>query len=119
MTAGKMLAFKGAAEIVKALDAFEIAAKEGIADALNSVAGKVVTDAKRSIRNHTGHLTSAIHVKYKATPDKLLALPAIDRKKAPHAWLVEFGPYARPYFRPALRKNLGRVVPEIKSKVRP
>ena len=52
----------------------------------------------------TGRLRSA-HVVKKLGRRMGRAAPviaAVDRKIAPHAWLVEYGKYKNPYFRPAL-----------------
>jgi len=77
---------------------------------------KIIADKARELApmGPTGNLKKAI--KYKEMPYKetspIVSIAAVDRKKAPHAHLVEFGTVksrAHPYFRPAYRQMANRV----------
>lgn len=77
-------------------------------------------DAKKRVRKKTGTLRKAIRAKafrnsHKTTPG---AFAAVDRKKAPHGHLVEFGTVnapPHPYMRPAAVATKGQVTTVVKK----
>jgi len=42
-------------------------------------------------------------------------IAAMDRTVAPHAWLVEYGRYKNPYFRPTIEAKRGEVASHLKD----
>ena len=83
---------------------------------------KIVYDElhRRTPRGPTGNLVRSIKVKrlerrwQKPAPH----IAAMDRRIAPHAWLVEKGPYKRPYFRPAVEAKRGEVARHLENGLR-
>lgn len=74
----------------------------------------IADDAKGRAPMRTGQLKSSIHAKEL----EHVVIAAVDRKKAPHAGLVEFGTSrtaAHPYFRPAVEAHSDEIAKGIKK----
>ena len=51
----------------------------------------------------------------------MVAIAAVDRKIAPHAWIIEFGSSrapAHPYLRPAIDAHANKVIGNIKNETK-
>ena len=118
------LTFKieGVLETVKVLDKVSNSIKgKVLGKNLLKQAEIIAEDARdRAPLGPTGNLKRSLHAEL--LPEKTrfptVAIAAVDRKIAPHAHLVEFGTSkmaARPFFRPAVDANGGKVIDNIKN----
>jgi len=83
-------------------------------------AQEIASDAERRAPVLTGLLKSSMVARLmdKRGNNPRVAVAAVDRKKAPHAHLVEFGTSrapAHPYFRPAVESKMGSMAKSLKE----
>lgn len=86
----------------------------------NIITKEVRSNIRSQFKKHTGNLQRSPRTKkLKAYPNEPAAyLSAIDRKKAPHAHLLERGTVkmpARPFFRPAVDSKAEEVLKEVEN----
>ncbi len=86
-------------------------------------ANVIASDAQRRAPLLTGALKKSIIARMldKRGNNPRAAIAAVDRKKAPHAHLVEFGTSkmaAHPYFRPAVDANLSGAAKAVETDLR-
>jgi len=118
------LTFKleGVLETVKALDKVSNSLKgKAMNKTLLKEAEIIAEDARdRAPLGPTGNLKRSLHAKLldEKTRFPHVAIAAVDRKIAPHAWIIEFGTSkmtARPFFRPAVDSRSRKVIDNIKN----
>lgn len=78
----------------------------------------IAEDAKnRAPRGPTGNLKRSLHAKLMPGSPPV-AIAAVDRKIAPHGWIVEYGSSRtspHPYFRPAVDAHIGEAKDNLKK----
>lgn len=104
----------GLTKVLKRIEGFEKALSDPRMQPVLLEAAEAFRDrAAENAPVRTGKLRSSMRAwNGKREPNKPAALAAVDRKVAPHAWLVEYGTQfaaAHPYFRPTLAEMRGPI----------
>ena len=104
----------------KLLKAAKIYGADAVENITEGAAKIVKEESKRRAPYRTGRLRNSHIVK---RLDRRMGRPAphiagIDRAKAPHGWLMEFGQHKRPYFRPAVEAKRGEVARHLENGLR-
>jgi len=116
---------EGIMETVKVLDEISNSLKGKAMDkTLLKEAEIIAEDARdRAPLGPTGNLKRSLHAKMldEKTRFPHVAIAAVDRKIAPHAWIIEFGSSrapAHPYLRPAIDAHANKVIGNIKNETK-
>ena len=112
---------EGAARLLSQLDKVgKSLNSKGMEQNFLKKAQEIASDAERRAPVLTGLLKSSMVARLmdKRGNNPRVAVAAVDRKKAPHAHLVEFGTSrapAHPYFRPAVESKMGSMAKSLKE----
>lgn len=121
---GFVVEVEGLEEAVRRVQSLKYALEANEVEKALSKGMRVVRDeAKRRVPVKTGLLKSAIKARIGKRRGKYVAsaFAAVDYKKAPHAYLVEYGTrhsQAKPYFRPAWDTKKDQVKKQIEEDLR-